>query len=96
MVSFVRALREHPDIDKEPSVRASLGLYERAQSLARLNNHPQVKPFDVMEAMISVLAHRIKLKPSVAYIKSPTKFLKEEFAAHAEREGFSIDADDVP
>ena len=33
-VRFVRALREHKQVERKPSVRATLGLYERAQANA--------------------------------------------------------------
>lgn len=94
MVGFVRALRAHPDVDKIPSVRASIGLYERSQSIAKLNNHNQVRTSDIAEAMVSVLAHRIKLKPSIAYLKQPTTFLREEFSTFCDRNGIVMDTDD--
>lgn len=76
---FVRLLREDEKLEKKPSVRASLGLYERAQSNALLNSRKTVKFEDIEEAVISVLAHRIRLKPSVKYLQDPTEFIKEEF-----------------
>ncbi|MEA2036352.1 MAG: MoxR family ATPase [Nanoarchaeota archaeon] len=76
---FVRSLREDDKLEKRPSVRASLGLYERAQSNALLDGRKNVKFEDIEEAIISVLSHRIKLKPSVKYLKDPKDFVKEEF-----------------
>ena len=78
IVLFVRLLRESKDLEKRPSVRASLGLYERSQSNALLKGKKKVDFEDVKEAIISVLAHRMKLKPSIQYLKSPEDFLKEE------------------
>lgn len=75
---FVRLLRESKDIEKKPGVRASIGLYERAQSNALLKGKGKTDFEDVREAIISVLAHRIKLKPSIQYLKSPEDYLNEE------------------
>jgi len=93
MIKFIRDLRINPDVEKVPSVRASIGLYERSQAIAKLNNHQEVKPLDIMEALTSVLAHRIKLKPSIAYTKSPEKFLQEVFSDFCEESGFSLDSE---
>ncbi len=79
MTYFVRLLRESPDLEKKPSVRASIGLYERSQANALLKSKKQVDLEDIKEAVISVLAHRIRLKPSVRYLKSTTEFITEEF-----------------
>jgi len=76
-VSFVRELRENDKLEKVPSVRASLGLYERGQSIALLNKKEKVNLEDVKQIMESVLTHRIKLKPSVKYLQKPKDFVKE-------------------
>jgi Mg-chelatase subunit ChlI len=80
-ILFVRVLRQHKNILKKPSVRASLGIYERAQANAFLAKRKTVTAEDVAEAIISVLAHRIELKPSVKYLQSNEEFLKEQFDA---------------
>ena len=80
-VLFVRLLREHKNILRKPSVRASLGIYERAQANAFLAKRKTVTAEDVTEAIISVLAHRIELKPSVKYLQSNEEFIKEQFDA---------------
>ncbi|MEK7386140.1 MAG: ATP-binding protein [candidate division NC10 bacterium] len=77
-ISFVRQLRESKKLEKLPSVRATLGLYERAQANALLRKHKQVQQEDVKDAIMSVLAHRIGLKPSARYAMSPEEFIKEE------------------
>jgi MoxR-like ATPase len=79
MTYFVRLLREGKDLEKKPSVRASIGLYERAQANALLKNKKKADLDDVKEAVISVLAHRIRLKPSIKYLKSREEFIKEQF-----------------
>ena len=86
MVYFVRTLRENKQIERKPGVRASIGLYERAQSNAMLKGRKEVSIEDVQEVVISVLAHRIKLKPSVKYLMEPAEFIKEEFGKVSEVE----------
>lgn len=79
IVYFVRLLREDSNIEKKPSVRATLGLYERAQANALIHGRKEVTFEDVQEAVISVLAHRIRLKPSIKYLESPEQYLREKF-----------------
>jgi len=79
-IQFVRELREHRDILKKPSVRASLGLYERAQANAMLRKSKSVSADDIANAVVSVLSHRIELKPSVKYIQTTEEFLSKEYA----------------
>jgi Mg-chelatase subunit ChlI len=78
-LSFIRMLREDDKLIKKPSVRASIGLYERAINNAYLKKKKQVDLEDIEESIISVLAHRIELKPSAKYLESPENFVKEEF-----------------
>jgi len=79
MIYFVRLLREDKNLEKKPSVRASLGLYERSQSNALLNKRKSVSFDDIKDVIISVLAHRIRLKPSIKYLQSPEAYIKEQF-----------------
>ncbi|MAG08400.1 AAA family ATPase [Candidatus Woesearchaeota archaeon] len=79
MILFVRSLRENENIEKKPSVRASIQLYERAQANALLKNKASVSLEDIKEAIRSVLEHRIRLKPSTKFLQTPKDFLKEEF-----------------
>ena len=78
-IDFVRLLREHKDLQKKPSVRASLGLYERAQANAFLAKRKNVTADDLAKAIISVISHRIELKPSVKYLQTTEEFIAEEF-----------------
>lgn len=91
MVRFVRALREDKDLEKVPSVRATLALYERSQSTALLAGRKDVTFDDVRSVLVSVLAHRIELKPSLRYLRSPEEFVREKFAAFAEKHAKSLD-----
>ena len=79
MIHFIRLLREDKNLEKKPSVRASLGLYERSQSNALLNNRKNVTFEDLKAIVVSVLAHRIRLKPSIKYLQAPEKYVAEQF-----------------
>jgi Mg-chelatase subunit ChlI len=79
MVDFVRTLRVSKDIERKPSVRASIGLYERAQALAFLDKRKKVEFRDIRDSLISVLSHRIRLKPSVKYLQDPSEFVERQF-----------------
>ncbi len=77
-IAFVRSLRTNNKLEKLPSVRASIGLYERAQANAALRGSKTVNSEDIRKAIISVLAHRIELKPSSRYLMSSEELLEEE------------------
>ena len=79
MVYFVRFLREDKNLEKKPSVRASLGLYERSQANALLRGRKSVSFEDIKDVVISVLAHRIRLKPSIKYLQSPEDYIRLQF-----------------
>ncbi len=79
-ILFVRGIREHKDIQKKPSVRASIGLYERAQANAVLRKSKNVSAEDIAGAIISVLSHRIALKPSIKYLQTAEEFINKEYA----------------
>lgn len=83
MLGFVRQLRDNENVEKKPSVRASIGLYERSQSNACLDNRKDVNLDDIRKAVISVLSHRIRLKPAVKYLTTPESFVEDEFKRFA-------------
>ncbi|MBI3051324.1 ATP-binding protein [Candidatus Woesearchaeota archaeon] len=78
MVAFVRALRNNKKLSRLPSVRATIGLYERAQANALLRAGDTVTAEDIRDAAVSVLAHRIEVKPSAKYMTTPQDVLREE------------------
>ena len=78
-ISFVRLLRDDEKVEKKPSVRASLGLYERAQGNAVLARRKKVTFDDIKNSIVSVLSHRVELKASVKYLKSAKEYIAEEF-----------------
>ena len=86
---FIRELRRDENIEKKPSVRASIGIYERAQANAYLAKQGKVRFEDIKNALLSVLAHRIKLKPSVKYLSTPEEFLQQSFSRFMEHNPLS-------
>jgi magnesium chelatase subunit I len=78
MITFIRELRQNTDLEKLPSVRASLGLYERSQANAFLKSRKEVSIDDINDVAVSVLAHRITLKPAVKFVTTPEEILKKE------------------
>ena len=84
IVYFVRILRQDDKLEKKPSVRASIGLYERSQSNALLSGRKNVQFEDIKDALISVLSHRIRLKASVRYLESVEDYLNEQFHKNVE------------
>ena len=51
-----------------------------------LKNRSIVNLEDVSDAIISVLAHRIELKPSIRYLQTPETFLKDEIKNYFDTE----------
>ncbi len=86
-IKFVRILRDDEKLEKKPSVRASLGLYERAQANAMLRKAKSVAFEDIAASVLSVLGHRIRLKPSAQYLVTPNDYVNEQFSrfCHNER-----------
>ena len=76
---FIRILRESDKLQRHPGVRASIGLYERAQANAYLRQAKEVNFEDIRDAVVSVLSHRIELKASIKYLQSPDDFVSKEF-----------------
>jgi len=79
MIMFIRMLREDKNLEKKPSVRASLGLYERSMANALLEGRNEVTFDDLKKVVVSVLAHRIRLKPSVKYLQNANDYLSSQF-----------------
>jgi len=93
-VAFVRSLRDDKDVEKKPSVRASIGLMKRSQANAKLNKCETVRLEHVQEAIVSVLSHRMRLKPSMKYIVDPATFVKEKATNFFD--GFSEEKGEAP
>ncbi|MBI4149526.1 MoxR family ATPase [Candidatus Woesearchaeota archaeon] len=93
-ISFIHWLRKSEKLERKPSVRASLGLYERSQSNALLQQKKKVEMEHLRDAILSVLAHRIRLKPSVKYLQTPAEFIEDELKRFLHSHG--KDAGDAP
>jgi magnesium chelatase subunit I len=87
LVRFVRKLRDDDKIEKMPSVRATIGLYERSQANAFLAGRKSVVFQDIQDSVVSVLGHRIRLKPSVKYLEDADEYVRKRFAEFSEQEG---------
>ncbi|NJL43946.1 MAG: MoxR family ATPase [Nitrosarchaeum sp.] len=79
ILAFIRRLRASDKLEKHPSVRASLGIYEQAQAITKLKDKDAVTMEEIHTVLKSVLAHRIRLKPSMKYLQSPEEFVTNEF-----------------
>ncbi|HLG24740.1 MAG TPA: ATP-binding protein [Candidatus Nanoarchaeia archaeon] len=84
IVHFIRLLRNDEKIEKKPSVRATIGLYERAQSNALIKGKKSADFDDVKDVLLSVLSHRIRLKPSARYLESAENYIMEQFKKNIE------------
>lgn len=87
-VGFVRKLRENRKLEKLPSVRATIGLYERSQANALLRGSSTVSIDDIRNAALSVLAHRIELKPSAKFLLSTEQLVRDEFSDFMKKGGY--------
>lgn len=77
-ISFIRKFRNDDNLEKVPSVRATIGLYERSQANAVLAGRESVQAQDIVASVVSVLSHRITLKPSATFVKTPNTYIQEK------------------
>jgi len=84
VIAFIRQLREDRNLDKKPSVRATLGVVERSQAMAKVRGAKRVGPEDIAAVIVSVLSHRISFKPSVKYLENVEEYVRDKFAAFAQ------------
>ncbi|HLC20458.1 MAG TPA: ATP-binding protein [Candidatus Nanoarchaeia archaeon] len=82
VVGFIRSLRVDKDLEKVPGVRATLAWVERAQSNATIEQRT-VTLEDFRSTAVSVLAHRIALKPSLKYVRETEDYIHEKLASFA-------------
>ncbi len=62
LLDIVAATREHPDVKLGSSTRGALAFYRACQALAKVSGRDYVRPDDVKELAVPVLAHRIMTK----------------------------------
>src|SRR5262249_21560795 len=63
LLEIVQRTREHEDVHLGRSPRASIALFRTSQAVAAIAGRNYVLPDDVKRMMISVLAHRLILRP---------------------------------
>ena len=63
IVDLIGATRNHPDISRGASPRATLAMTAMAKSIAQIQGRDYVTPSDVQTVFISTIAHRILLSP---------------------------------
>jgi MoxR-like ATPase len=63
IVAFVRATREHPEVELGASPRAALALLRASRALAAIAGRDYVVPDDVKALVQPVLGHRLILSP---------------------------------
>lgn len=77
IVKLVRLTRTDERISRPAGVRASIGLFERAQSNALLDGRFQAGMDDVIDAALSVLSYKIKLSPKYKHTTSPEEVVND-------------------
>ena len=48
---------------------------------------------DIKNVIVSVLSHRLRLKPSVKYLQSPSEFIQEQLKRFLDSQGKSFESD---
>lgn len=91
IVGFIHRLRKDERLENKPSVRATIGLYDRAQAHAVIDGRDTVTVEDLSAVVVSVLAHRIGLKPSVKYLQNPEEYVRREFESFSRENELSGD-----
>ncbi|MDD3263816.1 MAG: ATP-binding protein [Candidatus Nanoarchaeia archaeon] len=81
-LDFIFYLRKDENLEKKPSVRSSIGIYERSLAFAYMDNCFEVEMKHLKLAMQSVLNHRLRLKPSVEFKTNVKDYIDNEFNKH--------------
>lgn len=93
-VKFVRHLRNSDKLEIHPSVRASMGLIERASANAALRGKKEADFKDLYDATVSVISHRVKLKPSLAFLQSESQFIEEQLRNFMDVNSISMEGEE--
>ena len=64
IVSLIAATRNHEDLQRGASPRATLSVTAMAKAIARLRGRDYVIPADVREVFVNTVAHRLLLSPA--------------------------------
>jgi Mg-chelatase subunit ChlI len=76
LIEIVRNTRNHKDLIQGGSVRASIGLYEKAQASALLKGRKVVSLEDIKRMAASVMVKRIRPSPESEYYDDPTLLIQ--------------------
>ena len=68
--------RAQEDLDRLPSVRTTLSIYEQSQAIAQLKGKKEVSVEDVEVAAKKVLLGRINLSGESSYYDDPDSFIE--------------------
>jgi magnesium chelatase subunit I len=80
IISLVRATREEPwkkELEQSASVRASISLYEKVQTMALLRKHTVAKGDDIRSVAVSAMGSRIKPSPESKFYEEPFDMIEE-------------------
>jgi MoxR-like ATPase len=77
LVNLIAATRNHPDILRGASPRATLSATAMAKAVARLRGRDYVIPGDIREVFCHTIAHRLILTPKAEGMgKKPEQILR--------------------
>lgn len=79
LLEFIHELRKDESLERKPSVRASIGIYEKSQTLALIDGKNEVEINHIFEAILSVLPNRIRLKPSFKFEYNEEGYIKKKW-----------------
>jgi Mg-chelatase subunit ChlI len=77
VVSITHYARSLPDLERSPSVRTSLSIYEQSQALAKLKGKATVKEDEVEKAAKRVLKGRLSISGESKYYDDPDLIIEK-------------------
>jgi len=77
MVNISQYARTLNELDRPPSVRSSLSIYEQSQALAKIKGRTSVKPKDVEEVTRTILKGRISVSGESKYYDEPEHLIEK-------------------
>ncbi|OGL44653.1 MAG: hypothetical protein A2W05_06690 [Candidatus Schekmanbacteria bacterium RBG_16_38_10] len=86
IASISRKSRTQEDLDRQPSVRTTLSIYEQSQANARLKGRKEVLGEDVEVASKRVLRGRINFSGESSYYEEPESFIDKIIASSSDDE----------
>ncbi|MFW6046406.1 MAG: AAA family ATPase [Candidatus Woesearchaeota archaeon] len=90
LIHFIRDLRNDVNLEKKPSVRASIGMYERMTSTAFISGRDKVNLNDMKDNLVSVLSHRLRLNPTKKYTENTDDYILRKFKNFLSRRKIDI------